>query len=44
MKKGILTPHIGWKGVETRQRLINILAENIEAYISGRVVNVIVYD
>ncbi|MFL0268036.1 2-hydroxyacid dehydrogenase [Candidatus Clostridium radicumherbarum] len=42
MENVILTPHIGWKGYETRQRLINLLAENIEASISGRAVNVIV--
>lgn len=42
MENVILTPHIGWKGYETRQRLINLLAENIEAYIAGRAVNVIV--
>lgn len=42
MENVILTPHIGWKGYETRQRLINLLGENIEASISGRAVNVIV--
>jgi glycerate dehydrogenase len=42
MENVILTPHIGWKGFETRQRLINLIAENIEASISGRAVNVIV--
>ncbi|MFL0247353.1 NAD(P)-dependent oxidoreductase [Candidatus Clostridium stratigraminis] len=42
MENVILTPHIGWKGYETRQRLINLLGENIEAYISGRGVNFIV--
>lgn len=38
----ILTPHMGWKGLETRQRLVSILAENIKAYAEGKAVNVIV--
>ena len=27
-----LTPHTGWRRLETRQRLVNMTAENIEAY------------
>ena len=30
-----LTPHIGWKTIESRQRLVQLLAENISAYMSG---------
>jgi glycerate dehydrogenase len=37
----ILTPHIGWKRKETRQRGIDIMAQNIASYISGTPVNVV---
>ena len=37
----ILTPHIGWKGLETRQRLASILASNIKAYLEGNPINVV---
>ncbi|AJG98705.1 hydroxyacid dehydrogenase [Clostridium beijerinckii] len=42
MENVILTPHIGWKCFESRQRLINLLANNIEAFIKKEPVNVIV--
>lgn len=42
MENVILTPHMGWKGLETRQRLLKILAENIKSYAEGNPVNVIV--
>lgn len=37
----ILTPHMGWKGLETRKRLVSILAGNIHAYFDGSPVNVV---
>jgi glycerate dehydrogenase len=37
----ILTPHIGWRCLESRQRLINFLAKNIEAFIMGEPINII---
>ena len=37
----ILTPHMGWKGLETRQRLVRILAQNIQGFLSGNPVNVV---
>lgn len=37
----ILTPHMGWKGLETRKRLVEILAGNIKAYFDGAPVNVV---
>ena len=37
----ILTPHMGWKGLETRQRLVSILDGNIKAYLNGNPVNVV---
>ena len=35
----ILTPHMGWKGLETRQRLLSIIREDIDAYRKGEPVN-----
>ena len=37
----ILTPHMGWKGLETRKRLVSILAGNVKAYFEGAPVNVV---
>lgn len=41
MKNVILTPHIGWKCIESRQRLINVLADNIQSYIDGIPTNIV---
>lgn len=41
MKNVILTPHIGWRCLESRQRLINLLAENIKAFINESPINVV---
>lgn len=30
-----LSPHTGWRRLETRQRLVNMMAENIEAYCNA---------
>jgi glycerate dehydrogenase len=40
-KNCIITPHIAWAAAETRKRLINIVAENIRAFITGKPVNVV---
>lgn len=37
----ILTPHIGWKCIESRQRLMDLLAENICAFTDGSPINVV---
>lgn len=37
----ILTPHMGWKGLETRQRLVSILEGNIRGFVNGTPVNVV---
>lgn len=37
----ILTPHMGWKGLETRQRLVSILDGNIKAFFAGNPRNVV---
>ncbi len=41
MDNVILTPHIGWKCWESRQRLMDMLAENIRCYTEGKPVNVV---
>lgn len=37
----ILTPHMGWKGYETRQRLLSIISDDIHAFFAGKPINVI---
>jgi glycerate dehydrogenase len=37
----ILTPHIGWKRLETRQRLMDIVTANLDAFTKGNPVNVV---
>ena len=37
----ILTPHIGWKALEARQRLIAGVARNIQAYLDGTPIHVV---
>lgn len=41
MDNVILTPHMGWKGLETRQRLVSILADNIKKFMEGNPINVV---
>lgn len=36
-----LTPHIGWRRLETRQRLVDMTTDNIESYINGKLQNVV---
>lgn len=36
-----LTPHIGWKTIESRQRLVQLLGENIEGFLRGEPQNVV---
>lgn len=36
-----LTPHIGWRRLETRQRLVDMTTDNIESYIKGNIKNVV---
>ena len=40
-KNCIITPHISWAALETRQRLVKIAAENLSAYIAGKPINVV---
>lgn len=41
MKNVIMTPHIGWKAFEARQRLIELTARNIASFLQGKPVNVV---
>lgn len=40
-KNCFITPHIAWAGFETRERLMNILEENVKAYLNGNPQNVV---
>lgn len=39
IKNCIITPHIAWAALETRQRLLKIVEDNISSYLSGNVKN-----
>ena len=38
-RNAFFTPHIAWSTYEARERLMNIMNANIEAFLSGRVIN-----
>lgn len=40
-KNCIITPHVAWAPVETRQRLMGIVADNIRCWLEGRPQNVV---
>lgn len=40
-KNCIITPHIAWAPLETRQRLLGIAVDNIKAWLSGNPINVV---
>ena len=42
MENVVLTPHMGWRGLETRRRLVAMVAENIRAFCEGSPINRIV--
>ena len=37
----IITPHMGWKGLETRRRLVGIIRDNVQAFLKGEPINVV---
>ena len=37
----IVTPHVAWSSRESRQRLVNEIAMNIQAYVDGQPRNII---
>ena len=40
-KNCIITPHIAWAPVESRQRLLDTVVENIRAFLDGKPQNVV---
>lgn len=40
-KNCFITPHIAWAPLETRERLLRITVDNLNAYLSGEAKNVI---
>jgi len=41
MDNVIVTPHIGWQTLESRQRLMEMLTANIRAFLNGNPINVV---
>lgn len=41
MDNVIITPHIGWKCFESRQRLVNLTADSIDSFIKDTPINVV---
>ncbi|MBR3457698.1 MAG: D-2-hydroxyacid dehydrogenase [Selenomonadaceae bacterium] len=41
MENVIITPHMGWKGLETRMRLVSIIADDVQGFLHGRPINVV---
>ena len=41
MDSVIITPHMGWKAMETRARLVSIIADDIQGFFAGRPINVV---
>lgn len=35
----LITPHIAWAGLETRRRLMGVVAENLRRYLAGDPIN-----
>lgn len=40
-KNCLITPHVGWAAIETRKRLITLVAENVKEYFEGRPINIV---
>ena len=41
MSNVIMTPHMGWKGLETRQRLVGVVENDIKSFFKGSPINVV---
>lgn len=39
MDSVIITPHMGWRGLETRRRLVSMVGDNIRAFAEGHPIN-----
>lgn len=42
VKNCIITPHIAWAGLETRKRLMNVVASNLRGFLDGDPTNTVV--
>lgn len=40
-KNCIITPHVAWAALETRTRLVDLVAENLAAFVAGTPINVV---
>lgn len=40
-KNCIITPHVAWGSVDARERLVSMVCDNIQAFISGEPINVV---
>ena len=40
-KNCIITPHISWAPIESRQRIMDCSADNLEAFLKGAPINVV---
>ncbi len=40
-KNCIMTPHVAWAPIETRRRLITLVAENLECFMKGKPKNIV---
>lgn len=38
-KNCVITPHIGWAGRESRERLLDIVYDNIKGFVTGNIIN-----
>lgn len=41
-KNIVMTPHIGWAGRESRERLLDIVYDNMKGFVTGNVINNVV--
>ena len=40
-QKVLMTPHVGWQRLETRQRLLDAVADTVGAFLQGKPINIV---
>ncbi len=40
-KNCVITPHVAWAALETRERLVKAVTENVRAFIAGKPINIV---